>query len=160
MTDEDRQIIADIVTRIRDLLVSLDAGTRAVHPLPNDAEQLEALPPLQKLVASGYLKTVEQLEDQLARLFRTILVVNDVDLTGLFARDIADMMDKLEIVDDADRWSALVKLRNKLVHDYPLTGASRLARLIEADAAAPFIKVTAERALAYLQRRGWLEKQS
>ncbi len=156
MTDADRQIINDIVTRLRDLLVSLDAGVEAVRPLPVDGDALTSLPPLEKLVASGYIKTIEQLEDQLARLFRTILVVNDVDLTGLFARDIADMMDKLEIVDDVERWSSLVRLRNKLVHDYPLTSASRLARLIEADEAADFIKTTAENALGYLKQRGWL----
>ncbi len=156
MRDEDRQIIADIVGRVRDLLVSLDAGARAVRPLPADGDRLSALPPLEKLIASGYLKTVEQLEDQLARLFRTILVVNDVDLTGMFARDIADRMDQLGIVDDVERWSALVRLRNQLVHDYPLTSASRLARLAEADAAVPFIAATAERALAYLQQRGWI----
>ena len=156
MTAAEEDVISDIAARIQDLLVSLDAGVAAIRPLPEDGPALDAKLPIEKLVASGFLKTVEQLEDQLARLFRTILTANDIDIKGMFARDFADYMEQLGIVDDAAQWMAIVKMRNRLVHDYPVKSDARRARLVEAADAAPFIATTALNALAYLANKGLL----
>ena len=108
------------------------------------------------MIIAGYLKTVEQLEEQVARLFRTILLLNAVDVGGLFARDIADRMEALGIIDDAARWTEMVKLRNRLVHDYPLSREARFARLQEVIAAVSYLDGTAAATLTYLQKTGLL----
>ena len=156
MTAGEREVLADIAARVRELRDSLETATAMIAPVPADIAGYIALPWSALVVIAGYLKTVEQLEEQVARLFRTILVLNAVDVGGLFARDIADRMDALGIIDDAARWTELVKLRNRLVHDYPLGREARLARLHEVIAAVPYLDGTAAATLTYLQTTGLL----
>lgn len=156
MTAAEQEVLGDVAARVSELRASLETATAMIAPVPADIASYAALPRPALVIIAGYLKTVEQLEEQVARLFRTILLLNAVDVGGLFARDIADRMEALGIIDDAARWTEMVKLRNRLVHDYPLSREARFARLQEVIAAVSYLDGTAAATLTYLQKTGLL----
>ena len=150
MTGGEIDVLADVAARVGELVDSLDVALAMISPVPVDLASYSALPTNALIVIAGFLKTVEQLEEQTSRLFRTLLVAKAVDVNGFYARDIADRMEQLGILDDAVRWTDMVKLRNRLVHDYPLGREVRLARLHESVAAAPYLRATAGNVLKHL----------
>lgn len=149
-------VLPSIRDRIRSLVVALDEDLTLLGPVPADLAAFEAMSQTSRVGSRAVLKTVEQLEDQMMRLFRTILRLRDVDIKDLYARDIANRMEALGIVADTEGWMAVVKLRNRLVHDYPLTSESRFMKLAEAVAAADLLRASAERALLYTDKKDWL----
>lgn len=150
------EIIADIVERIRALRTSLDEAFELAGPIPADETAFDAMGKIERVASTAAIKVVEQLEDQLARLFRSILQVLLVDTDGWFAQDVANRMEQLGIVADANAWVSVIKLRNRLVHDYPITRAAQLARLKEAHDASTILHDSADRAVAFLKHRGLL----
>lgn len=105
--------------------------------VPGDQEAFEALPSHRRSASRAALKSFEQIEDQLARAFRVIPALVAQNTQGWFARDHADYMERLGIIDDAGRWSAIVRLRNELVHDYPLDPDVQFRRFRQAMEAVP-----------------------
>lgn len=154
MTSPEGEILARVAERVEALLIGLDEAIDLAGPVPADLAAFEARSKIQRVASKGLLKTVEQLEEQVARLFRTILRDLAVDLSGWYAQDIANEMQRLGIVDDAAAWVGVIKLRNRLVHDYPLDRPSQYAKLAEAYAAAVLLRETAVRTLAFLRQRG------
>jgi hypothetical protein len=154
MSPED-EVLAAIGDRIRSLVVALDEDLRLLGSIPSDLMAFDAMGEASRVGSRALLKTVEQLEDQLMRLFRTILRARDVDTKDLYARDIANRMAGLGIVTDSDAWMQVVKLRNRLVHDYPLTSDARFAKLVEAAVAADVLRSSAARALTYIDKKEW-----
>jgi hypothetical protein len=137
VTEPEDDILEIICDRVQSLNIALDEDMRLLGTVPNDL-------------------TVEQLEDQLMRLFRTILQARAVDTKDLYARDVANRMASLRIIDSADDWMAVVKLRNRLVHDYPLTSEARFAKLVEAVRATDTLRAASQRALTYVDKKEWL----
>lgn len=152
MTPE-AEILHDIVQRLKALRASLSDTLDLTGPVPADQAAFDGLGKIERVASTSLLKVVEQIEDQLARLFRTILNALAVDTTGLYAQDIANRMEKLGIIDDAGRWVGVVRLRNRLVHDYPIDLAAQFSRLKQAHEATSFLRDTTERALAFLNDR-------
>jgi hypothetical protein len=156
VTPPESDILPIIRERIRSLLVALDEDSALLGSAPSDVAAFETMGRSSRVGSRALLKTVEQLEDQMMRLFRTILRLRDVDTKDLYARDVTNRMEALEIVADTESWMAVVKLRNRLVHDYPLTSEARFTKLTEAVAAADLLRATAERALLYTDKKDWL----
>ncbi|MFD1952294.1 hypothetical protein ACFSGX_16085 [Sphingomonas arantia] len=152
MTPEG-EIAEDLRIGLTALVISLNETLDLTGPAPVDQPAFEALDKIQRVASTSLLKVIEQLEDQLARLFRTILQSRAVDTKGLYAADYGNHMERLGLLDDAGRWVGVVKLRNRLVHDYPIDPATQLSRLKQAHEAAPFLRETAERTLAFLNDR-------
>jgi hypothetical protein len=150
------EIIADIVERIRALRVSLDEAFELAGPKPIDEAAFEAMGKIERVASTAAIKVVEQLEDQLARLFRTILQAMLVDTDGWFAQDIANRMEQLGVVANANAWVGVIKLRNRLVHDYPISRGAQFTRLNEAHDASVILHDSADRAIAFLKDRGLL----
>jgi hypothetical protein len=109
------------------------------------------------MAATAMLKQFEQIEGLLSGLFRATLRTLGVRLKGLYAQDIGNRMVELDIIDDADRWVAIVKLRNELVHEYPLGSSDRYDRFASAYDAFPFLFDATERARRVIAARGMLE---
>ena len=149
----EAEIIADIVTRLVALRASLTDTLDLTGPVPVDRVAFEKLTKIERVASTSLLKVVEQMEDQLARLFRTILQALAVDTGGFYAQDYANRMEQLGIVQDAGRWVGIVRLRNRLVHDYPIDPAAQFSRLKQAHEATSFLLDTTERALAFLKDR-------
>ena len=111
----------------------------------------------QRIAATAMLKQFEQLEGLLSALFRAILRVLGVRLKGLYPLDVANRMAELDVLDDPDRWIGIVKLRNALVHEYPLGSSDRYDRFADAFDALPFLLDSVERASRVVAERRLLE---
>jgi hypothetical protein len=107
-----------------------------VGELPADPPAFTQLDVIQRTATRALLKGVEQAQDLLARTLRLILIVEQIDVTGLSPRAIADRAETLGVLDSSDRWSALVRLRNQLVHEYPLPRLQQYSRFCDAWTAA------------------------
>lgn len=157
MTGE-QEIVADCLRAVRSLVSSARETLALVGEVPRDLDAFAALTPMKRMATTASLKQFEQLEGALHGLFRGILRVLGVRLKGLYALDIGYRMEELDIIDDAQRWLAIVQLRNELVHDYPDAEAVRLARLGAALAAFPFLLDAAQRADHVVTTRNLLKE--
>lgn len=153
MTPE-QDVLAEFLTQIEATRAGLADAEALIGPLPQDVAGFEAMTPLEKVASTALLKGFEQLQDGLARVFRTVLRALGVNLKGLYPLDIANRMAELDVLDDPPRWLEIVKLRNELVHEYPADAETRLHRLRTAHAALPFLSAAADRIGAVVQTKG------
>lgn len=156
MTPE-QEIVADQLEAITRVVRSARETVPMVGTMPSDDAEFEAMTALQRMAATAMLKEFEQLEGLLSGLFRAILRTLGVRLKGLYPLDIANRMAELDILSDPERWVAIVKLRNELVHEYPLGSSNRYDRFSAAFAALPFLFDAAERAERIVAELGLLE---
>ena len=61
-------------------------------------------------------------------------------------------MEKHGVLDDAGQWGSVVKLRNELVHDYPLDAQVQFDRLVAAAGFLPLLQATHRRLAAFVER--------
>lgn len=134
MTPE-QELIADLLAQVEASAVALSESVPLIDPFPEDAEAFKALPVIGRVAATAMFKEVEQLEGGLASLFRVILKSMGVGLKGLYPMDIANHMIELDVLDDATEWLKIVKLRNELVHEYPLAAPDQFAQFSRAHTA-------------------------
>lgn len=150
----EHAILAALAQAADAVLTGLDEALDLLAPVPATAADFDALDKLQRTAAAAVLKRVEQLQDIIARMFRTALIADGVDIAAMTARDIANRMEKLGALADARAWSDIVRLRNRLAHEYPVSPAERFDRLTSATAAAPALRRTLGDLLAFLRRQG------
>ena len=155
MTPE-QEILADGMAQVEAISLGVTDSLDMIGVFPVDLRAFETFGPAQRIASTAMLKQVEQLEDALARAFRTILKMLGQSIRGLYAYDIANHMIALDILDDADAWVAVVKLRNQLVHEYPFGAAERFDRVSQAYAALPLLLDASRRVATYVRSRGWL----
>ena len=151
----------EVLTDQLSAIAAVERSGRETMPLigemPADDAAFAQMTPLQRMAATAGLKQFEQLEGLLSGLFRAILRTLGVRLKGLYPLDIANRMAELGILDDPHRWVAIVKLRNDLVHEYPLGSSERYDRFITACDALPFLFSAAEHAHRVVVARRLLE---
>lgn len=138
MTPE-QEVIADLLATARRLAASARETLTLIETIPFDEAGFQALTPIERIATTAALKQFEQIEDTLNGLFRAILRALGIRLKGLYPLDIGHRMEELDVLDDAERWLAIVKLRNELVHDYPKEEAEQLSHLQAAIAALPVL---------------------
>lgn len=158
MTPE-QEVIADLLTAARALVASATETRALIDAMPGDDASFAAMTSLQRMATTALLKEFEQLQDTLNGLFRAILRALGVRLKGLYALDIGNRMAELGILDDPKAWVAIVKLRNELVHEYPIGSGDRYDRFGQAHAAFPFLFDAAERAERVIRKRALLDEQ-
>jgi hypothetical protein len=125
------QTLRDYVRAIGAICTGLGEATDALPGRPMDFAYFSRFNAGERIASRALLKAFEQLQDLIAKLLRLILILENEDLTGLSARGIADRAEALQLIGNADRWSALTKLRNRLVHEYPLTEEQQFRRFLE-----------------------------
>jgi uncharacterized protein with HEPN domain len=153
MTDApERAILQTLVAASQAVATGLHEAIGLLGPAPQSVDAFLAL----GLAAAALLKRVEQQQDIIARLFRTALIADGVDVAGMTARDIANRMEKLGALADAATWSALTRLRNRLVHEYPADTAEQFDRVKSAIAAAPALDTLRSDIVAFLHRQNLL----
>ncbi|MES2339400.1 MAG: hypothetical protein V4537_15005 [Pseudomonadota bacterium] len=153
MSGED-DIVQAVLARLAALDAALTEDLDALEGLPASPQAIAEMTPARRVASRALLKTVEQLEDQLARLFRLIPKLLLVDTSRWYAQDHANYAEKLGIIEDAFAWTQIIKLRNRLVHDYPLDPAAQFALLTEAFHAVVPLRSAVEAARAYVAREG------
>lgn len=138
MTPE-QEIIEDLLTQAVAVRASLPDTLSMIGTLPATVEAFEAMPAATRIGTTAMLKQFEQLEDSLAGLFRAVLRALGYKLKGLYPLDIGNKMVELDVLDDADAWLAIVKLRNQLVPEYSLVAGERFERLKHAYHSLPLL---------------------
>lgn len=159
MTPE-QEVVADQLEAITAVVRSARHTLPLVGAMPVDDAAFAAMTPIQQIAATAMLKQFEQIEGLLSGLFRAILRTLGVRLKGLYPLDVANRMAELGILDDPGGWVAVVKLRNELVHEYPLGTSERYDRFVAAFDAFPFLFDAAERAHHLVAVRRLLEPSS
>jgi uncharacterized protein with HEPN domain len=159
MTDApEAAILQALVDASEAVATGLQEAIGLMGEPPETLEAFQALGLIERTAAAALLKRVEQQQDIIARLFRTALIADGADISGMTARDIANRMETLGALSDATAWSGLVRLRNRLVHEYPADAAEQHNRVISAIAAAPVLNHIRSDLIAFLQRQNLLAK--
>ena len=156
MTPE-QEVIADQLSAIAAVARSARETLPLIGAMPNDDAAFALMTPLQRMAATALLKEFEQIQGLLSGLFRAVLRLLGVRVKGLYAQDIGNKMAELAIIDDPDRWLAIVKLRHELVQEYPLGSSDRYDRFTAAHDAWPFLFAAAEQAEKVIAERALLE---
>jgi hypothetical protein len=154
MTDTE-VFIGRTLTRCR----KVAAGAEELMPLlagvmPFDGEDIDALNLMQRTAATAFLKRFEQLQDLIARAARAIAGWTGVDAGSLTHRDIGDWLEKHALVPDAESWMVAVRLRNRLVHEYPIEEQEQVLRLNESWATMPLLHTITDNLGAYAEQKG------
>ncbi|TXG84738.1 MAG: hypothetical protein E6R12_03595 [Sphingomonadales bacterium] len=111
----------------------------------------------QRVASVALLKRVEQSQDVLARLLRALAAWQGQDAATMTQRDLGNFAEKLNAVDSAEDWMAFVRLRNRLVHEYPLDEAEQVARVNACWAKVGFAAEMMERLRTYAASQGLTE---
>lgn len=122
----EQEAFRDLQLAIDDVLAGVSEAKQLMGDLPADPAAFASLGLIQRTAARALLKCVEQVQDLLARALRMLSILEQVEVAGLSPRAIADRAETLGILDSSDRWSALVRLRNQLVHEYPLPDCNNM----------------------------------
>ena len=133
---EEQEALTLQLAAIADVGRGTDEALSLMGGVPHEPAGLLRMSVIERTAARALLKSVEQMQDLLARTLRLLLILEQEDLTGMSARAIADRAESLGMIPSTDEWSALVRLRNRLVHEYPASPHVQLARLRDAVAAA------------------------
>jgi predicted nucleotidyltransferase len=144
----DTVAVADRVgARLRESVTDLAPS------FPIAATEVGKLEPGLQLRIDAFLKRFEQLQDVLSnRLVRAFLIEMGDEVTSFSARDAFDRAESLGALDDAARFFDIAKLRNRLVHEYPMEDARRAKRINDAFAAAKVLLEEHERLAAAARR--------
>ncbi|QMW22008.1 ribonuclease HepT family protein [Sandaracinobacteroides saxicola] len=156
MTAPETAILQALDSSAATIAVGVQETLDLLGPPPASPAAFDALDRVQRTAATALLKRIEQQQDILARMFRTALIADGVDIAPMTARDIANRMEKLGVIPDAAGWSALVRLRNRLAHEYPLNPHQQHQRLLDAIAAAPLLDAIHSSLADFLRRQALL----
>lgn len=150
------------VAILRKLMIAADAilaggddALALLGPLPASVPAFLTLDATQRTAARALLKVVEQAQDVLARIFCTYLLAEQVDISTMTARDIANRMEQYGLLAGADQWSGLVRLRNRLAHEYPVSPTEQLERVTDAAAAVPTLRAIRDGLVIPLRAKGY-----
>ncbi|MBK1660669.1 nucleotidyltransferase substrate binding protein [Paracraurococcus ruber] len=140
------QAIAQSLRRVRERLVAL---------FPLDAAGVSALDEDQRDRTDALIKRFENLvntlQDQVFRQIAERELARDPD--RMSRRDVLDYMEKIGVLDAADRFLDAVKLRNRLSHVYPEDPAKQAGQLNRVHAATAVVLQALEGVEAWAARR-------
>ena len=158
MTTEDAPevaILRKLATALDAVLSGADDALALLGPLPVDVPAFLALDRVERTAARALLKAFEQAQDILARIYRTYLLSEQIDISGMTARDIANRMEKYGMLADAAIWASLVRMRDRLAHEYPVSPTEQLERVTETAAAVSALRTIRSDLSASLRAKGY-----
>jgi len=88
------------------------------------------------------------------KLFKSFLIETGDYRDDMSFIDMLDKLEKLKIIDCAENWIKLRKLRNKLAHEYPDELEEILADIKEALKWSSYFKNVLQNMITYLKKRG------
>jgi len=82
-------------------------------------------------LVNSFLFNFSKLQDKIgAKLFREVLYqLKEIDNQNLSMIDILNLLEKLEIIEDAKEWDLLREIRNSLAHEYPFNIDERIINI-------------------------------
>ena len=151
MTSAEHDILELLLRRLDSLRRSLADDLSWMGEVPETLAEFDSMESYRRSASKAVLKSFEQIEDQLARAFRLLPKLMLADTTRWYARDYGDFMEKLGVIDSAAKWSEIVRLRNELVHDYPLDPQIQFDRFKQAVASLPALQEAHRRLVSFVQ---------
>lgn len=89
--------------------------------LPLTAESYAGLDTEYIRCLDQFIFRFSKLQDAMgAKLFRLVLEYLDEDVSALPMRDVLNRLERYQILPNANEWTYIRELRNKISHDYPL----------------------------------------
>lgn len=150
------QIIQAGLARCERIIAGVDELRPFLEPiLPVQNDDLDRLEVVQRIACVALLKRFEQLQDMVGRVSRAVLDWEAEDVRAMTRRDLANWMERLCIIDDADRWIDLSDLRNRLVHEYPIEEREQVDRTNEKWAVVSELIEMVRRIEDHLKRAGF-----
>lgn len=136
------------------------AGAEAVKALfaaimPFAGNDLNDLSLQEQAGTTAFIKRFEQLQDLLARLVRLIAGWEGVDAGSMSQRDLGDWLEKRFLAVEAIEWMVAARLRNRLVHEYPIEEEEQVRRLNECWALMPLLQTITVGLAAYCRQKGY-----
>lgn len=108
------------------------------HFLPLSASGSQEVTQEQDIYIAAFLKRFEQFEDlMLKRIVRPLVSLLSDEPDQPRTIDSLMLLEKVGAIENADRLVAIVNLRNRLVHEYPMSEKLRTERINAAYASAP-----------------------
>lgn len=152
---EAERFVARALARCR----RVSAGARELHPLlsphlPFGGTDLDVLDLAARTAAVAFIKRFEQLQDLLTRLARAIVNFEGDDGAAMTQRDLGNWLEKRALLDDVERWMVVARLRNRLVHEYPIEEAEQVLRLNESWALAPLLYHLTDQLGSFAEHKG------
>ena len=157
MTDEDaRALFLSHFDSTRAIGLRLLASKSILARLmPLSSAWLEEAGVLDYLPFDAFIQQFGSMQDALhGPVFRGVLELEQYTEKPLTPRDVADMMEKLGIIDDASAWHDLRKMRNVLAHEYTKDRATQARRINEAYRAIDDLVAVFNRIHAYVTTKG------
>lgn len=135
------------------------AGAAELVPLfcaimPFAGEDLADAELVQRTAATAFLKRFEQLQDLIGRVVRALAGWEGDDVGAMTQRDCANWLEKRSMLDAAEQWMVAVRLRNRLVHEYPIAEEEQIRRLNESWSIMPLLHDLTARLGAYAEQQG------
>ncbi|WP_448192130.1 hypothetical protein [Azospirillum sp. sgz301742] len=123
--------------------------------MPVDPAWLDEAGVLEYLPFDAFIQQFGSMQDTLhGSVFRGVLELEQYTDKPKTPRDLADLMEKLGIIDDAAAWHELRKIRNALAHEYTDHRVTQARRLNEAYAAIDDLITVLNRVHAYVTAKG------
>lgn len=157
MTDEDAQsLFTSHVKSTRAIgLRMLASKSLLARLMPVDAGWLDEADVLDYLPFDAFIQQFGSMQDALhGPVFRGLLELEQYTDKPKTPRDLADLMEKLGIIDDAAAWHELRKLRNVLAHEYTDHRVTQARRLNEAYRAIDDLVAVFNRVHAHVVSKG------
>ena len=134
-------------------------GARELEPLfgsvmPFAGHDLADLQLVERTAATAFLKRFEQLQDLIGRVVRAMSGWEGEDAGAMTHRDLANWLEKRGAVHPAERWMVTVRLRNRLVHEYPIEEAEQILRLNECWSLMPLLHIVTDHLGDYAEQKG------
>ena len=159
MTPE-QELMDDLLRQGKASLTAIDEAISLIGLFPSNVDDFAKMNVAARVGSTALIKNFEQLEDTIASLFRTILKTLGQSLKGLYALDIGEHMAALAIIDNAQDWLKIVRLRNSLVHEYPADSVKRFEQLSSVHAAIPILREVFKRADTFIRaEKKWLNHE-
>ena len=121
---------------------------------PLSPAAIDALPPDVEDDLDAFLKRYEQLVTTIQDdLFKAVAILGGEEIRGMARREVFELMDRLGALPSAERFRAIVAIRNRIAHIYPDDPDRQTRNLNEAYAAIPDLLAAYDRVRGYLERR-------
>lgn len=103
----------------------------------------------------AFIQRFAQAADHVLRkLFPRTLAVLEVSDEALAFLDALDRLERIGLIDDAEQWSGVARLRNRLIHEYALSEQDLADDLNAAWSAAGLLTAQIKRIERHLHERG------
>ena len=82
-------------------------------------------------IVNSFLFNYSKIQDKIgAKLFRKFLYeIKEIDDINLPMRDVLNILERLEIIENVDIWDKIREIRNNLSHEYPFDYDDRIENL-------------------------------